>query len=202
MSSAILIPMQDTPLPKWKTTDSKYLVNDRWLKLRADTCIAPDGQEISPWYVLEYSDWISCLVVSDADEVTLLRHYRHGIDDYVLEILAGMTDKNEDPKDTVRRELEEEIGLTGANIHYTGACYTNPSSHTNKMHCFIALGGTFDGEKIQELGADFQVLTMPLKELIGIIEQQRETMQSLHVASIMFALNYLKYHPRGNSANV
>src|SRR5690349_9083386 len=79
-------------LPKWKTTHSQYIVNDRWMKLRADTCVTPAGHEISPFYVIEYPNWITCLVLSDEGEVTLLRHYRHGIDDYVLEVVAGMID--------------------------------------------------------------------------------------------------------------
>lgn len=188
--------MHDDSLKKWATTSSKYLVNDRWMKLRADTCMTPGGHEISPYYVIEYGDWACCLVLSDDNEVTLLRHYRHGIGDYVLEIVGGGIDENETPEVAIRRELEEETGLRGAAIYQTGVCYANPSSQTNKLHCFIALGGTFDGNKEDEPGADFQIVKMPLDELTKLIEAQTETVQSLHLASIFFALNYLKNHPR------
>lgn len=182
-------------LPKWRTTSSTYLVNDRWMKLRADTCVTPDGHEISPFYVMEYGEWVNCVVLSDDNEVTMLRHYRHGIDDYVLEIVSGGVDPNEAPEAAMRRELEEEIGLRGAAIHPTGVCYANPSNQTNKTHCFIALGGTFDGKQLDEPGADFQIVKMPLDELTRFIEDQGEVMQSLHLTSIFFALNYLKNHP-------
>lgn len=184
--------MAEDNLKKWETTNSTYLVNDRWMKLRADTCITSTGHELSPFYVIEYGDWVNCLVLSDDNEVTLLRHYRHGIDDYVLEIVGGGIDKGEAPEAAIRRELEEELGLRGATLHATGACYANPSNQTNKTHCFVAIGGTFDGNREDEPGADFQVVKMPLKELEEIIEQQTETMQSLHLTSIFFALNYLK----------
>jgi hypothetical protein len=82
--------MNENELKKWETKSSAYVVNDRWMKLRADTCITLAGHEITPFYVMEYNEWISCLVLSDDDEVTLLRHYRHGIDDYVLETVAAM----------------------------------------------------------------------------------------------------------------
>jgi ADP-ribose pyrophosphatase len=192
--------MNDDKLKKWKTTDSKYLVNDRWMKLRADTCITPSGHEISPFYVMEYGEWANCVVVSDSNEVTLLRHYRHGIDEYVLEIVGGIVDEGEAPEAAIRRELEEEIGLADAEIIPTGVCYPNPQTQTNKTHCFIALGGNFDGDKEDEPGADFQIVKMPLDELIKNIEDQTEVMQSLHLTSIFFALNYLKKHPQGRTA--
>jgi len=165
------------------------------MRLRADTCITAAGHEISPFYVIEYGEWVNCLVLGDDNEVTLLRHYRHGIDDYVLEIVAGGVDDGEAPEAAIRRELEEELGLTGAAIHPTGTCYANPSNQTNKTHCFVALGGAFDDKQEYELGADFQVVKMPLDELIKIIENQTETMQGLHLTSIFFALNFLKSHP-------
>lgn len=186
--------MHENELKKWGTKSSTYLVHDRWMKLRADTCITLTGHEISPFYVMEYGDWVNCLVLSEDNEVTLLRHYRHGIDDYVLEIVGGGAADGEAPEAAVRRELEEELGLRDAAIHLTGTCYANPSNQTNKTHCFIALGGTFDGKLEDEPGADFQVVKMPLDGLMNIIESQSEVMQSLHLTSIFFALNFLKHH--------
>jgi len=174
--------MNNHGLKKWKITDSKYLVHDRWMKLRADTCITLTGQEISPFYVVEYGAWVNCVVLSDDGEVTLLRHYRHGIDNYVLEIVGGGVDEGETPEETIRRELEEETGLRGATIYQTDVCYANPSSQTNKSFCFIALGGTFDGKRQDEVGADFEIVKMSLGELKSIIENQSEIMQSLHLA--------------------
>jgi ADP-ribose pyrophosphatase len=187
--------MDKNELKKWETKSSTYVVNDRWMKLRADTYITPTGHEISPFYVIEYGEWVNCLVLSDNNEVTLLRHYRHGVHEYVLEVVGGLVDEGESPETTVRRELEEELGLKGAAIHQTGVCYPNPQIQTNKTYSFIALGGTFDGNQEYEPGADFQIVKMPLAELIDVIENQSETMQSLHLTSIFFALNFLKKHP-------
>lgn len=191
-----IVSMNKNELKKWETKSSTYLVNDRWMKLRADTCITPTGHEISPFYVIEYGEWVNCLVLGDDNEVTLLRHYRHGIDEYILEVVGGLVDPDETPEAAIRRELEEELGLRGAAIYQTGTCYPNPQTQTNKTHCFIALGGTFDGNQEDEPGADFQIVKMSLDELTETIERQSETMQSLHLTSVFFALNFLKNHHR------
>ena len=177
---------------KWTIKDSTYIVNDRWMKLRADTCVTLTGQELTPFYVMEYGEWACCLVLSNDNEVTLLRHYRHGIDDYVLEIVGGGVDEGETPEEAIRRELEEEVGLQGTTIIPTGAYYANASSQTNKTHSFIAIGGTFDGNAMDELGADFKIVKMPLEAFVELIENQQEVLQGLHLAGIYLALNFLK----------
>lgn len=179
-------------LKKWKTEESKYLLKDRWITVRADRCTAPDGAVIDPFYVLEYGEWVDCVVISEDNEVTLLKHYRHGIDDFVLEIVGAMVDEGETPEQAMRRELEEEIGLVGAELHQTGICYPNPSHQTNKNYCFIAIGGSFTGKKHLGPGETFQEVKMPLSELKATIQRGDTIFQSLHLSAIFFALNFLE----------
>lgn len=184
--------MKNDGRKKWTTTDSQYLVNDRWIKLRADRCITPDGAVLDPFYILEYNDWINCLVLSDDNEVTMLQHYRHGIKEYVLEIVGGGVEDGELPEDAARRELMEELGLVGATIHQIGVCYPNPANQSNTQYCYIALGGEFTGKQNLEPGEDFQIVKIPLAELIKKIEDQDTMFQSLHLTNIFLALNFLK----------
>jgi 8-oxo-dGTP pyrophosphatase MutT (NUDIX family) len=187
--------MDNEQLPKWKTVDSKYLVNDRWLKLRADTCLTPDGDTIGPWYVLEYSDWISCLAIDRDDNVILLRHYRHGVDEYVPEIVGGGVDpEDESPKIAAIRELQEEIGYEGGELYSVGEAFANPSNQTNTMHVFLAVGGACTHERLKEIGADFVVETMPFKDFVAQVMSPTPAAkyQSLHLASIFLALNFIR----------
>lgn len=181
---------------KWKTIKSTYVVNDRWLKLRADACQLPDGKVIEPWYVLEYPEWVNCLVFDENDEVVLLKHYRHGIDDEVLEIVAGIADADdESTTKTIARELEEEIGLKGSSIFKTGVVYANPSNQNNKVHCYVALGGSFAGQRLDEHGAAFSQIRMPFEEFYGLVTstESAHVFQGLHIASIFYALNFIKH---------
>jgi 8-oxo-dGTP pyrophosphatase MutT (NUDIX family) len=183
--------MNENKREKWEVTKSEHLVKDRWISLRADDCVTFDGRKLAPYYVLEYPEWVNCLVIDDDGMVTLLKHYRHGVQDTVLEIIGGATE-NENPDDTIARELEEEIGLIDAEIHKVITYYANPANQTNKVHGYVALGGTFDGETFDEIGAEFEVVRMPLRQLLEMIETQATTFQGLHLATIFAALNFLR----------
>src|SRR4051812_11848901 len=95
---------------KWQITHSKYLVDDRWLKLRADSCVTSDGHVIEPFYVFEYPDWVNCFVVDDNNDVIMVNHYRQGIRNYIPEIICGNLEAGDvSPEEGMRRELAEEV---------------------------------------------------------------------------------------------
>lgn len=188
--------MNNDALPKWRTTNSKYLVHDRWLKVRADTCVTPDGDTIDPWYVLEYPDWIGCVAIDSDDNVTLLRHYRHGADAYVTEIIGGTVDAEDaSPEAAAIKELREEIGYEGGELYQTGVTYPNPSYQPNKMYNFLAVGGACTADKVKEVGADFVIEKLPFTDFVALFTNPKASAiyQSMHIATVFSALNYIRY---------
>jgi ADP-ribose pyrophosphatase len=187
--------MSDNDLKKWQTNSSQYLVNDRWLKLRADSCTTPDGHTIEPFYVLEYPDWANCFVVDDNMDVIMVKHYRHGVDEYIPELVSGGLETNDSsPEEGIKRELEEEIGYVGGEVYQTGVSYPNPASQTNKVHSFIAIGGSCKQEQKLEKGENLHIVKIPLKDLVKAIEDKNSGIiyQSMHLATIFFALSFFK----------
>lgn len=51
----------------WKIIKSEYLLRDKWLTVRADNCKTADGLSVSPYYVLEYSDWVHVIALDSAN---------------------------------------------------------------------------------------------------------------------------------------
>ncbi|TWF54495.1 NUDIX hydrolase [Neorhizobium alkalisoli] len=100
--------MTDT---KWSVLSSETVVKDRWIDLRAETCVTPSGQEIAPYYVLSYPDWVNIVAITADDEIVLVRQYRHGAADVFTEIPGGAVDAGDpDPVAAAKRELLEETG--------------------------------------------------------------------------------------------
>lgn len=187
--------MADDAFAKWKTTDSKYLVSDRWLKLRADTCVTPDGHTIEPFYVLEYGDWANCFVIDANNDVVMVKHYRHGVDEYIPELVSGAIEKSDASfTDGIKRELEEEIGYVGGEVYQVGVSYPNPASQTNKVYSFLAVGGSCTADQKLEAGENLYVEKTPLKELVQKMTDPNSKVvyQSMHLTTIFFALNFIK----------
>ncbi|MFO0881907.1 MAG: NUDIX hydrolase [Candidatus Saccharimonadales bacterium] len=180
---------------KWKTLASKYLVNDRWLKLRADTVETPDGNTLDPFYVLEFPDWINCLVVDNNDNALMIRQYRHGAKEYVLEIIGGSTEQHDvSVEDAIRRELNEELGYIGGEVILTGVSYANPANQTNKIYSYFAFGGSCANEQALEPGENIVIEKMPFVDMVQKLSASGvdEVFQSYNITNLHFALRYIK----------
>jgi 8-oxo-dGTP pyrophosphatase MutT (NUDIX family) len=178
--------MTDT---KWSVLSSETVVKDRWIDLRAETCVTPSGQEIAPYYVLSYPDWVNIVAITTDDEIVLVRQYRHGAADIFTEIPGGAVDAGDpDPVAAAKRELLEETGYEADNWELVSSLYANPASHTNRLHVYLARNAIRTAGQMLEHGEEgLSVSTMPVDTLLkelrsGLIGQ------ALHVSSIMLAL--------------
>jgi ADP-ribose pyrophosphatase len=182
-------------MEKWKTTSSKTIVDDKWLKLRADSCITPAGGIVETYYVAELPTWANCVVFDPKNNLIMVRHYRHGIGDYLLEFIRGAIDKSDkSPMDGMKRELEEEVGYVGDEIYQTGVSYANPGFQNNKVYSFLAIGGDCMKEQQLEAGESLSIEKISLPELIQSVENPGTgaNYQSLHVTSLFFAISFIK----------
>jgi ADP-ribose pyrophosphatase len=183
-------------MEKWKTTSSKIIVDDKWLKLRIDSCVTSSGSAVPTYYVLEYNDWANCVVLGADDELIMIRQYRHGIGDFVSEFVGGEIEKGDpSPEAGIKRELEEEIGYTGGEIYQTGVSYPNPGNQTNKVYSYLAVGGSCSKEQQLE---DTENLTVEKKSLDEVIQDLEDpssgvVYQSMHITALFFALNFIKH---------
>jgi 8-oxo-dGTP pyrophosphatase MutT (NUDIX family) len=175
----------------WEVLGSKYVVKDRWLTLRADDCRNADGQVIAPYYVFEYPPWVSVLALTPEQNVVLIKQYRHGIRQVILELPGGAVDEQDASiLDAAQRELREETGYAAEEWREIGTFCTSPHNHTNTGHCFLAFGARYATAPQREPSEHIEVVLMSLDEFLERA-YQGELRHSHHLAALFFAVRAL-----------
>ena len=171
----------------WKITDSRYVVRDSWMTLRADRCETGHGVVVDPYYVQEPPDWVQIVAFDRQDRILVTRQYRHGAGLICAEFPCGAVESGEGPIQAARRELLEETGCTSQELHLLSSLSPNPARYSNKIHAFIAI----DAQQVQAQNLDqteeieFSFLALP--ELLALIDQGAFS-QALHLANLFLAL--------------
>lgn len=180
------------PLPQaspWRVLGSTPLLEDHWIKLRADRLQTASGVEIAPWYVLDYPDWAVVVAMTGDDRVVLVRQWRHAAQCWSLELPGGVMDASDaEAVAAARRELREETGFDAADWRFLYAAHPNPAIQTNRLHVVLATGAYLAGEAALDAGEVMTVEVLPVPEVLGII-RAGGIGQSMHVGAILVALD-------------
>ena len=175
---------------KWKVLESQYLHKEPWLTIRKDRCELPNGKAVPAFYVNEYPDWVNVFGLTERGEVILVKQYRHGINEVGTELPGGVAEEGETPETAARREMVEETGYEFNHFEYLGKVCANPSTTNNFTHMFFATGGKKTSDQKLDETEDVEVIFASVDEVIQLVKENKIT-QSLHVNTIMYALNKL-----------
>ncbi len=173
-------------LTPWKILESHNL----FPKFRMDSCELPSGKPYKA-YVFEFASWANVVALTKNNEVVLVKQYRHGVQEVLLELPGGVVDDGENPLEGAKRELMEETGYSAGNIVEVGRLYPNPAIQQNTLYCYLATDVELAGEQHLDEAEEIEVQLIPLDELIEMTRQGK-FLHALHVAVLFQALAHLK----------
>lgn len=156
--------------------------------MRADVCEKPDGRIVEPYYVYEFTDWVTAVALTKDKKVILVKQYRHALGEVCLEIPGGCVDSgDQDYKSACARELLEETGYRFETFEFLCNTSANPSTNNNLMHIFLATGGEKVAEQQLDHGEDIEVLLFSIDEVKQALRENK-IIQSMHVTALFYAL--------------
>ena len=120
-----------------KTLSTQQIYQGRAVNIRVDTVEKARGKQTTR-EVVEHSDCVAVVALDEQGSILLVRQFRHPVGKFLLEVPAGGIDPGEEPIDSVRRELQEEIGYLPRKIDKLGGFYATPGYGTEYLHCFLA----------------------------------------------------------------
>lgn len=132
-----------------ETRSSRVVYENRWVRLREDEIVQPDGTE-EVYSVLERRDF-ACVIPVQGDTLHLVGQWRHPVGAFSWEFpQGGWPDEPQgDAEALARHELAEETGLRAAELSHLGSLWHNVGSSPQAFDVFAATGLT-QGETARE----------------------------------------------------
>lgn len=178
----------------WKILESRQTFRDDFLSLRTDKCVREDGHVVPTYHVLEFTDWVTVIPVTDEGNIVLIREYRHAGGVVLTGLPGGVSDPGEADWAAVgRRELREETGYEAREMIPVGVCYPNPAVQDNLLHYYLALGCTPTSEQSLDPNEEIEVLEMPYEEFLDYGDFAAQ--HALHAAALFYTERYFGKHP-------
>jgi ADP-ribose pyrophosphatase len=131
------------------------------------------------------------------DCVVLIEQFRVGALDkshnpWLLELVAGLIDKDEEPEQVARREAVEEAGLTLGALWPVTAYYPSPGGSDERVHLYVGrcdsrLAAGIHG--LEEEGEDIRVHVWTLEQALQAVRDGRIDNAASIIALQWLALN-------------
>ena len=177
----------------WPVTASEDLYRGDWIvALRKDTIRDPDDSDGHAFdrFVFEHPGAVIVLAVDDEERVACVRQYRHPARGTFLELPAGLRDAgDEDPLDTAKRELLEEVELEASDWRRLFALWPS-AGITAERHEFFLARGLSPGDRgdfaLEHEEAAMEMLWVPVDELVEAVLDGRVTEEPISVAVLAY----------------
>lgn len=179
-------PLQSPEIFSRTTKLTGYVFDVQQVRMRL-----PDGRERN-YDLVDHADAVTILPVDDDGNVWFVTQYRVGAKGNLLELPAGVMDAGEEPLESARRELREEIGMDCRELIPLGGFWMAAGYSNEYMHCFLALGLT--PAPLQQDEDEFLSLSkFPLKTVYAMAENG-EIVDGKSLSTLLLARPQLAAH--------
>jgi ADP-ribose pyrophosphatase len=188
--------MSERRLRPWRILSSEYRIDTRFLKLRADRVELPSGDVVEEYFIRESHGFCIVFALTPDENVLLVRQYKHGASEIVVELPSGMIDEGETPEHCAVRELAEETGFTGTPPQLVRTFLADPTSADTRFHLFVVRDARRTCEPCLDVTEEIHVDVASLDEVRAMALDGRIAGGS-HVAAVLVALAYLRRERSG-----
>jgi ADP-ribose pyrophosphatase len=170
-------------MPGPQIVSRQNLVSNPWVTLiRKDVLMFG---ALEDHYSLGLPDYVAIVALTPSGRLPLVRQYRPAVEQFTLELPAGMVNPGENASDCCVRELKEEVGLEVLSLHCLGAYLPDTGRLGNQQHLFLAKTEEEPGQDwVAEPGLEIVYVTAP--ELERMVKES-EFRHLLHISAVYLA---------------
>ncbi|MCA9752204.1 MAG: NUDIX hydrolase [Gemmatimonadetes bacterium] len=160
-------------LERWERTGDDGVEDFGIFRVRRFRARSPRTGQDRPFTRVETGDWVNVVATTPDDEVVLVRQFRHGVEEFTLEIPGGIVDAGEPPARAAARELREETGYAGDEPELLGVVDPNPAILDNRCYTYRIRNARPVTTLSLDPGEDIEVVTMPRAQIRAAVADGR-----------------------------
>ena len=149
------------------TVEKKYIYKGKIVNLRCDDALLPNGKPCIR-EVVEHPGGVCIAALTDDNELMFVRQFRYPYMEVILELPAGKLERGEDPLESGKRELLEEIGCTAEEYINLGKFYPTCGYVDEIIYLYLAKGLSFGEQKLDE-DEFLNIEKIPLEKAVEMV---------------------------------
>lgn len=161
--------MTNKEIKRWTILEKEDVSPSHWFPVTKQK-VKLANNNIYDYYLSELGDVVQVLAITKQNEVVLVRQYKHGLGDILLELPGGMQQKDTSVIQSALNELEEETGIkaTADQLISLGKIAINPTKLKQVTYGFILFDAEFNSVQQLEDTEDIQIVLKPAPEVLRL----------------------------------
>lgn len=158
-------------MKKWEILEKKDVSPSKLFPVIQHKVKLPNGIIIDDYFLSPMGSVVMILAITAQNEIVLVKQYKHGLGEVVIELPAGFQQKGKSLEESALAELEEEVGIktTSDNLGFLGKVANNPTKTYHITYGYIAMDLDFNSKQNLEITEDIEVLKLPPQEVLRMI---------------------------------
>jgi ADP-ribose pyrophosphatase len=169
----------------WKILESREVYADHYVQVELDKVIRPDEQP-GQHVVVQMKVGVCVVPLDDRGWVHLTSEFHYAIGRISLEGVSGGIEPGEDPLETAKRELREELGLVAQTWQTLVKLDPYTTIIRSPVQLYLATGLS-QAEAEPEGTELIEIVSLPLQQAIQMIHQGEITHAPTCVALLLAA---------------
>lgn len=151
----------------WRRGARRSLLKTRIFEVTSVDYSHPTRRKDRDFLVIDAADWGIVVPVTADGQLVMVRQFRFGIGALSWELPGGIIEPGEEPVAAVRRELAEETGYAGGEVHVLGSVHPNPAIFSNRCHVVAVTGVTRTVEVAWDADEEIEIATRPIDQVLA-----------------------------------
>ncbi len=154
---------------KERTLTSEEIFSGKIFSMELMKVELEDGS-VSEREIIRHRGAVGVLVRRTDGSFVLVRQFRKAIEDYCLEIVAGLMEPGESERNCALRELREETGHEPLQMFELGDVIMAPGYSNERIRLYFATVGDHEGDQDLDDGEHVEVVNLSADELERLVK--------------------------------